>query len=153
MCGGWGSEGGGGCGCRVLHYLNFAWHGHGNTHGIPWHPHGIPWCGIGLGFHGTPWGVSWHATGDTMVTPAATATALNGTPTECHGNPHGTQMFTAPRLRWLRLDLGLEEWRPRRRDPQHLRTEYEQHREGQEEQKVGDARYLWGGLVARLSDE
>ena len=35
--------------------LFLPWHGHGNTHGIRWHPHGIPWRGIG--FHGTPWGV------------------------------------------------------------------------------------------------
>ena len=38
--------------------------------------------------------ISWHAVGDavachhsgTMATPAATATALHGKPTECHGN-------------------------------------------------------------------
>ena len=35
---------------RVPHYNEFSWHGHGTTHGIPWHPRGIPWCGIG--FHG-----------------------------------------------------------------------------------------------------
>ena len=81
---------------RVVHHLNSAWHGHGSTHGIPWHPHGISWCGIG--FHGTSWGVPWHATGGIMATPSATAMALRGNPTECHGNSHGTLMFTAPRL-------------------------------------------------------
>ena len=90
---------------RVQHYyLNFAWHGHDTTHGIPWHPHRIPWCDIVL--HGTPWGVLWHATGGTMATPVATATALHGSPTECNGNPHGTPMFTAPRL-GSGLGLGL----------------------------------------------
>ena len=33
-----------------------------------------------------------------MATPVATATALHGNPTECHGNPGGTLMFTVPRL-------------------------------------------------------
>ena len=37
--------------------------------------------------------------------PAATATALHGNPTECHGNPNGTPKFTAPRL-GLGLGLG-----------------------------------------------
>ena len=80
---------------RVLHYyLNFAWHDYGITHGIPWHLHSVPWRG--MGFHGAPWGVLWHATGGTIATPVATATALHDNPTECHGNPHGTPMFTAP---------------------------------------------------------
>ena len=88
---------------RVLHYSNLAWNGHRNTHGIPWHPRGTPWCGVG--FHGTPWEVLWQATGGTMETPAAAATALHGNPTECHDNPHGTPMFTAPRL-GLGMGLG-----------------------------------------------
>ena len=33
-----------------------------------------------------------------MATPAATATALHGNPTECYGDPYGTPMFTVPRL-------------------------------------------------------
>ena len=41
-----------------------------------------------------------------MATPAATATALHGNPTECHGNPHGTPMLTATRL-GLGIGLGL----------------------------------------------
>ena len=40
------------------------------------------------------------------ATPAATATALHGDPTECHGNPYGTPMFMAPRL-GLELGVGL----------------------------------------------
>ena len=31
-----------------------------------------------------------------MATPLATATALHGDPTACHGNPQGTPMPTAP---------------------------------------------------------
>ena len=49
---------------RVLHYFTFSWHGHGTTHGIPWHPHGIPWRAIGSwrrgGCGGMPWVVPWH---------------------------------------------------------------------------------------------
>ena len=41
--------------------------------------------------------------GGTRATPAANATALH---IKCHGNPHGTPMFTAPRL-GLGLGLGL----------------------------------------------
>ena len=96
-------------GGRVLHYLNFAWHGHGTTHGKPWPPHGSPWCGIGL--HATAWGVPWNATGGTMATYAATATALHGSTTEYHGNPRGTPMFTAPRL-GLGLELGFHGMMP-----------------------------------------
>ena len=71
-----------------------------------WHSHGIPWCGIG--FHGTPWGVPWHATSGTRATPAATATALHGMswPPPRHPNVHGTSMFTAPRL-GLGLGIGV----------------------------------------------
>ena len=88
---------------RVLHYLIFSWYGHGTTHGKPWHPHGIPWRDIG--FYGTPWGLPGHAMGGTMAPPAATTTALHGNPTECHVNPRGTPMSTAPRL-GLGLGLG-----------------------------------------------
>ena len=41
-----------------------------------------------------------------MATTAATATALHGDPTACHGNPHGTPMSTAPRV-GLGLGIGL----------------------------------------------
>ena len=57
----------------------------------------LPWRR--LGFRGTPWGVPWHAMCCTMAAPAATTTALHGNPTACQGNPHGTPMPTAPRVR------------------------------------------------------
>ena len=52
-----------------------------------------------IAHHGTPT-VSHGVAYDFMARcgPAATATALHSNPTECHGNPHGTPMSTAPKL-------------------------------------------------------
>ena len=65
---------------KTLQYIAFSWH-------------------AGKGFHGMPWGMSWHAMGGTMVTPATTATTPDGDPMACRGNLHGTPMSSAPRVR------------------------------------------------------
>ena len=54
-----------------------------------------------MAYHGiptTPHGVAQNFMARRAATPSATSTALHGNPTESHGNPHVTPMFTAPRL-------------------------------------------------------
>ena len=68
---------------------------HCTTHGIPWNPHGI------IAWHRIPWhalGGARHAMSGTMAPPAATATALYGSPAACHGNRHGTSVSTPRRF-------------------------------------------------------
>ena len=97
-------------GCRRDAIVCHGWyHGHPTQNSnTRFHPHTIPWCG--RGFHGTPWGVPWHATGGPMAIPAATPTGLYCHTTECHGNPHGTPMLTTPRLGFM-LEFHCMPWR------------------------------------------
>ena len=46
-----------------------------------------------------PWRWGTLTMSGSMANPAATVTALHGNPTARHPNPHGTPIFTAPRVR------------------------------------------------------